>query len=88
MSASPMTGTQKRSRVKSGKDASARKQSWDFNPKRGLFYFLMGWVVFPLLIVVESISGADISLSRMFVGTFVLSALVGVFGTFTENIGV
>lgn len=64
------------------------EKTWDFNPKRGLFYFLLGWIIFPVMIGIEAISGSDFTLSRMILGTLALSVLVGVAGTFTENVGV
>ena len=64
------------------------EKTWDFNPKRGLFYFLLGWIIFPVMICIETISGSDFTLNRMILGTLVLSVLVGVAGTFTENVGV
>ena len=63
------------------------EKAWDFNPKRGMLYFLLGWIVFPLMMVVDAISGAEFTLSGMVVGTFFLSVLIGVAGTFTENVG-
>ena len=64
------------------------EKTWDFNPKRGAFYFLLGWIIFPLMMVIDAISGADFTLSGMAVGTFFLSVLIGIAGTFTENVGV
>ena len=64
------------------------EKTWDFNPKRGVGYFFLGWIIFPIMIGVEAISGTDFTLSRMVLGTLVLSALVGILGTFTENVGV
>ena len=64
------------------------QKTWDFNPKRGLTYFLLGWIIFPVMVGVDAMSGTDLTLSRMVLGTLALSALVGVVGTFTENIGV
>jgi hypothetical protein len=64
------------------------EKTWDFNPKRGVLYFFLGWIIFPFMIGVEAISGTDFTLSRMALGTLFLSLLVGVLGTFTENVGV
>ena len=64
------------------------EKTWDFNPKRGAFYFLLGWIIFPVMMVIDAISGADFTLSGMAVGTFFLSVLIGIAGTFTENVGV
>ena len=62
--------------------------AWDFNPGRGVLYFFLGWIIFPIMIGVEAILGTDFSLSRMVLGTLAMSVLVGVLGTFTENVGV
>lgn len=64
------------------------EKTWDFNPKRGVFYFFLGWIIFPLMMMIDAISGADFTLSGMAVGTFFLSVLIGIAGTFTENVGV
>jgi hypothetical protein len=64
------------------------EKTWDFNPKRGLMFFFLGWIIFPIMIGVEALSGTDFTLSRMVLGTLSLSVLVGIFGTFTENVGV
>jgi hypothetical protein len=64
------------------------EKTWDFNPKRGLRYFFLGWIIFPVMIGMEAISGTDFTLSRMMLGTLALSVLVGILGIFTENVGV
>lgn len=61
---------------------------WDFNPKRGVLYFLLGWIIFPFMMVVDALFGAELTLSGMAAGTFFMSVLIGVAGTFTENVGV
>lgn len=63
-------------------------KAWDFNPTRGLMYFFLGWIIFPIMIGVEALSGADFTLSRMALGALSLSILVGILGTFTKNVGV
>ena len=64
------------------------EKTWDFNPKRGASYFFLGWIIFPLMMVIDAISGADLTLGGMATGTFFLSVLIGITGTFTENVGV
>lgn len=64
------------------------KKTWHFDPKRGVLYFFLGWIVFPIMIVVEALSGTDFAVSRMLMGTLAMSALIGILGTFTENVGV
>ena len=61
---------------------------WDFDPKRGLMYFGLGWILFPLLIAVDAFTKSDFSWSGMLIGTLAMSFLVGIAGTFTENVGV
>ena len=61
---------------------------WDYNPKRGVFYFLLGWIIFPFMMVVDAMFGAEFTLGSMAVVTFVMSILIGIAGTFTENVGV
>lgn len=63
-------------------------KTWDFNPKRGAFYFLLGWIIFPLMMIVDAAFGAGFPLDRMIAGTLIMSVLIGVAGTFTENVGV
>ena len=67
---------------------NAPAKTWDFNPKRGILYFCLGWLIFPLMIGVDVFFGADFSTVRMMMGTFAMSVLIGILGTFTENVGV
>ena len=62
------------------------EKTWDFNPGRGALYFLVGLVLFPIMLTFDAISGIDISLSRMVIGTLALSAIAGIAGMFTENV--
>jgi len=64
------------------------EKTWDFNPKRGFTYFLLGWIMFPVMIGMSAASGSDISLSGMVIATLALSVLVGIAGAFTENVGI
>ncbi len=61
---------------------------WDFNPRRGVLYFLLGWIIFPIMMVVDAIFGAEFTLGGMAAGTFAMSVLIGIAGTFTEHVGV
>ena len=61
---------------------------WDYNPKRGLFYFMLGWILFPIMMTIDALFGTEISLGGMLIGTAMMSVLVGIAGTFTENVGV
>ena len=64
------------------------EKAWDFNPKRGVLYFFLGWIIFPFMMVIDAIFGVEFTMSGMAVGTFVMSVLIGIAGTFTENVGV
>lgn len=64
------------------------EKTWDFNPKRGVLYFFLGWIIFPFMISVEALYGTDFTLGGMLVGTLATSVLIGILGTFTENVGV
>lgn len=64
------------------------EKTWDFNPRRGVLCFFLGWIIFPLMIAADAMFGAEFSLSKMAVGTFFLSVFIGIAGTFTENLGV
>ncbi len=61
---------------------------WDFSPKRGVLYFLLGWIIFPLMMVVDAMFGAEFTLIGMAAVTFFMSVFIGIAGTFTENVGV
>ncbi|MBS0282923.1 MAG: hypothetical protein JSS15_00735 [Proteobacteria bacterium] len=61
---------------------------FDFNPKRGAFFFVVGFIIFPVLALIDAVFGAELSLSSMAVFTLVGSIFAGIAGTFTENIGI
>ncbi|MCW4462665.1 hypothetical protein OK349_13185 [Sphingomonas sp. BT-65] len=64
------------------------KTNWDFNPKRGFLYFLLGWMIFPLGLAIRTAMGGSFTLGAMFVFTFAMSVLIGIVGTFTKDVGV
>ena len=64
------------------------KKLWDLNPKRGLLYFVLGWLIFPVMIGSRAMSGTDFELAEMMLITLGMSALIGIVGTFTENVGI
>lgn len=65
------------------------KKAFDFNPKRGLMYFLLGWILLPVLLVFRwGMKDMDYSVADLAVGTLVMSVLIGIIGTFTENTGI
>jgi hypothetical protein len=65
------------------------KKAWDFNPKRGLLYFLLGWFLFPILLLLRwEWKGLAYSVPELAAGTLVMALLIGIVGTFTENTGI
>lgn len=67
-------------------DPSAK--SFDFNPKRGLLYFFLGFFIFPIIALINAIFGAELSLGSMTLFTLVGSVFVGIVGIFTEHVGI
>ncbi|WP_423141665.1 hypothetical protein ACOYW6_12675 [Parablastomonas sp. CN1-191] len=65
-----------------------KAKAFDFNPRRGAFYFVAGFVLFPVLAAVDAIFGADLSIASIAVFTLVGSCVAGIAGTITENIGI
>ena len=63
-----------------------KAKAFDFNPKRGLLYFLIGLLVFPVMAIIEALFSADLSLGGMVLFTLFASILAGVVGTFTEQV--
>ena len=65
------------------------KKAFDFSPKRGLLYFMLGWFLFPILAVFRwGVRDMDYSVAELAAGTLVMSVLIGIIGTFTENTGI
>ena len=65
------------------------RKAFDFSPKRGLLYFLLGWFLFPILLGFKIAFGEiDVTLGQIAATTLVLSVLAGIVGTFTENTGI
>ncbi len=65
------------------------RKAFDFNPVRGLQYFLLGWLLFPIALVWRwSVNNMDYSVADLAAGTLVMSLLIGIVGTFTENTGI
>ncbi|TMM50145.1 hypothetical protein [Qipengyuania marisflavi] len=61
---------------------------FDFNPKRGLLYFFLGLLIFPLTLSIDAIFGADISMTDAALFTAGGSILIGLIGVFTEHVNV
>ena len=64
------------------------EKKWDFNPRRGVLYFFLGWVIFPLMIALDALARTALALDRILLGTLAMPLLRGIAGTFTENPGV
>lgn len=65
------------------------RKAFDYNPKRGLLYFLAGWILFPIMLVWRwGVRDMDYSVAELALGTLVMSVLVGIIDTFTENTGI
>ena len=65
------------------------KKPFDFSPMRGLQYFMLGWLLFPIALVWRwSVNSLDYSVTDLAAGTLVMSLLLGIVGTFTENTGI
>ena len=65
-----------------------KAKAFDFNPRRGAFYFLAGFVIFPIIALINAIFGGDLSIASMAGFTLMGSCVAGIAGTFTEDIGI
>lgn len=65
-----------------------KAKTFDFNPRRGAFYFVAGFIIFPVGAVINAVFGADLSIASMVGVTLAGSCFAGIAGTFTENIGI
>jgi hypothetical protein len=63
-------------------------KAFDFNPKRGVLYFFLGFLIFPFMLAMDAIFGTQISLLNAAIVTAGGSAFIGLVGTFTEHVGV
>lgn len=64
-----------------------KAKAFDFNPSRGLLYFILGFFIFPIVAIIKAVFGAELSLSSMLLFTLVGSTAAGIVGVFTEHIG-
>ena len=64
-----------------------KAKTFDFNPRRGAFYFVSGFIIFPVVAVINAIFGAELSIFSMVSFTLIGSCVAGVAGTFMENTG-
>jgi len=63
-------------------------KTWDFNPKRGLFFFFLGLLIFPILALIKASFSTDLTWTGMITFTLIGSVIIGVLGIFTEHIGI
>ena len=63
-------------------------KTFDFNPRRGVLFFILGFLIFPFMLGMEAIFATDISLATAGLVTLGGSLLVGLIGTFTEHVGI
>ena len=64
------------------------RKMWNYSPRRGLLYFLLGFVIFPITAALSALFGDPMSLTAAALFTLGMSVTIGVVGTFTENVGV
>ena len=60
----------------------------NFDPKRGGLFFIFGLFLFPLIVIWRSIGEADVPIENAIFFTLGASILIGIFGMFTDNVGV
>ena len=70
------------------KRKSTKEKKWDFDPKRGLTFFGIGLVAFPVMVAARASGSTEIEWQTVALFTVSMSTLAGVIGTFTENIGI
>jgi cytochrome c biogenesis protein CcdA len=61
---------------------------FDFNPKRGAFYFILGFLIFPFMLGIDAVFGTDITMAETVFITIGGSIFIGLVGIFTEHFGV
>lgn len=65
-----------------------KTKAFDFNPTRGLFYFLLALFACPALALLGAAFGADLSVKSVLLYTAFGSVIAGIAGTFTEHVGI
>ncbi|WP_338302804.1 hypothetical protein [Erythrobacter sp. Dej080120_24] len=63
-------------------------KAFDFNPRRGILFFFLGFLIFPLMLGINALFGADISFLNASLVTVGGSLFIGLVGTFTERVGI
>ncbi len=63
-------------------------KAFDFNPKRGVTYFFLGFVIFPIMLGIDAVFGTGMTIGGAALITLGGSILIGVLGVFTEHVGV
>ena len=64
------------------------KKTWDFSPKRGMEFFGIGLVAFPIMAVARSFGETELEWENVVVFTLIMATVAGIAGTFTEDIGI
>ena len=63
-------------------------KAMDFNPRRGVLYFFLGFLIFPVMVGMDAVFGADVSMTEAALVTGGGSVFIGLAGMFTEHVGV
>jgi hypothetical protein len=58
-----------------------------YNPGRGRDYFVIALIVLPIMVGASAVTGSPVSPSGAVAFVLGISALAGVVGTFTDNVG-
>ena len=65
-----------------------QKPIFDFNPRRGFAYFVIGFITFPLLLGAKALFGAELTVTSAALFTIAGSIFAGLVGTVTEHAGI
>jgi hypothetical protein len=63
-------------------------KAFDFNPRRGVLFFFLGFLIFPFMLGMDALFGTEVSLVNAGLITVGGSIFVGLIGTFTEHVGI
>ena len=63
-----------------------KRKIWDFNPKRGLLYFLYALPLLPVAHGAGYLLDADFSWKSLLLSCSAVAAFIGLIGTFTEHV--
>lgn len=65
-----------------------KAKAFDFNPKRGLEYFILGLFIFPVVAALNAAFGGELSFRSVLIFTAICSTTAGIAGVFTEDVGI